>query len=120
MDGLTGLELAKDDHKVLGSYTTTDRLGGCTSIPLVTDIVNEPLYSALFSFGIKVDDAKHLMYAIHNGFDYFVTRDKGILNRRAQVEALSASIRVRKPADAVDELRKIDAEADPSCRSLRG
>jgi hypothetical protein len=82
----------------------------------VTDIVNEPLYSALLSFGIKADDAKHLMYAIHNGFGYFVTRDKGILNRQAQVEAHSASIRVRKPTDVVDELRRIDAEADPSCR----
>ena len=64
-EGLTDLEIAKDDHKLLGSYTLTDPCGGYICNPLVTDIVDEPLYSRLLDAGLKPDDAKHFMYAVH-------------------------------------------------------
>jgi len=103
--GLSELDLAKDDHKVLGFHTQSDQYGGCISNPLVTDIVDDHLYKDLLAAGLKADDAKHLMYALHNGYQRFLTCDKGILSHRPFLENCRCpSMRVQRPSELAAEL----------------
>ncbi|MBU0719495.1 MAG: hypothetical protein KJ749_14715 [Planctomycetes bacterium] len=103
--GLSELDLAKDDHKVLGFHTQTDQHGGCISNPLVTDIVDGQMYEDLLAAGLKTDDAKHLMYAVHNGYQRFLTCDNGILSRRADFEKRCCpSMRIQRPSELAAEL----------------
>lgn len=102
--GLSELDLAKDDHKVLGFHTQTDQYGGCISNPLVTDIVEDQLYSDLLAGGLRTDDAKHLMYAVDNGYQRFLTCDNGILSRRVGLEKRCPSIRIQRPSELAAEL----------------
>lgn len=110
--GLSEVDLTRDDHKVLGFHTQTDQYGGCISNPLITDIVDEQLYADILAILVTgltsrkkkekaKDDAKHMMYAVHSGFDYFLTHDKGILSRRAKLEKRCPSIQIRKPSQFV-------------------
>ena len=102
--GLSELALAENDHKLLGFHTQTDQYGGCITSPLVTDIVDEQLYADLLDAGLKEDDAKHLMYAVHNAFQRFLTCDGGILSRKTVLEKRCPSIRIQKPSELVREL----------------
>jgi hypothetical protein len=102
--GIATLDIAQDDHKVLGFFDLSDRYGGYICNPIVTDIVDEPLYSQLQKVGLKPDDAKHFMYAVHNSYERFVTWDKNFLNRRAELLKLRPSIQIQKPSELVDEL----------------
>jgi hypothetical protein len=72
---LEGPEIAKDDHKVVGSHTQTDPLGGCISNVFSSDTPDEELYSKLRGTGLDEDDAKHLLYAVGNKYERFVTLD---------------------------------------------
>jgi hypothetical protein len=117
--GLSGLNVSEDDHKLLGFYSLTDQYGGFISNPMFTDIVDEQLYSYLLDCGLKPDDAKHLMYAVHTGHERFLTCDRGILYRRSDLEKRCPSIRVQKPSELVAELSIVnggepDAQPDPA------
>jgi len=103
-NGFTSLDIAQDDHKVLGSYTLADRYGGYICNPIVTDIIDEPLYFQLQKVGLKIDDAKHFMYAAHNRYERFVTWDKNFLNRRTELRRICPSIQIQKPSELVAEL----------------
>jgi hypothetical protein len=103
---LEGLDIAKDDHKVVDSHAQTDPLGGCISNVFSTDTPDEELYSKLRGTGLDEDDAKHLLYAVGNKYERFVTLDiKHFLSRRHKLEKLCPSIRIRKPSELVEELR---------------
>ena len=102
-EGISDLGLAKDDHRILGFHTQSD-LYGCISYPLITDKVDEKLYSDLREFGLKNDDAQHSMYVIHNGYHRFLTCDKAIIGRRIDLEKRFPLIRLQKPSEAVAEL----------------
>jgi hypothetical protein len=106
--GLEGLDLAKNDHTVLGAFAIIDPYGGFISNPLVTDIVDKRLYSLLLATGLEAEDAKHLMDAVHNGYERFLTWNrKHFLNRKAKLEGLCPSIKIQKPSELVAELRPI-------------
>src|SRR5439155_14653236 len=51
------------------------RFGTVSTNPMVTEIIDERLFSDLKKAGISDSDARHLMYAIHNKCDRFVTLD---------------------------------------------
>ena len=70
----------------------------------MTDIVDEQLYDDLLAAGLEPDDAKHLMYAVHNGYQRFLTLDKKILNRRDDLEKRCPSIRIQQPSKLTSEL----------------
>ena len=111
--GLSELELAKDDHKVLGFHTQTDQHGGCISNPLVTDIVDGKMYEDLLAAGLKTDDAKHLMYAVHNGYQRFLTCDNGILCRRGVLEnRCCPSMRIQRPSELAAEFSDATEKGD--------
>ncbi len=104
--GIKGLSVLRDDHTVLGSHTNVDQFGGCVCNPIVTDIVNDQLFADLCAAGLKCDDAKQLMYAAHNGCQFFITCDGGILARRNKIEVLWAAIQVCRPSECVEQLTK--------------
>jgi hypothetical protein len=105
-EGLADLGMAPIDHQALGSYTLTDPYGGSICNPLVKDIVDESLYSDFLATGLGADDAKHLMYAVHNGYERFVTWDRHFINRRTILEKRCPAILIRKPSELVGELSK--------------
>jgi hypothetical protein len=70
------VEIVAEDHRVLGFWNDEhSRFGTVSTNPMVTEIVDERLFSDLKKAGISDGDAKHLMYAIHNKCDRFVTLD---------------------------------------------
>src|SRR5439155_1154889 len=73
--------------------------------PIITDIVDEALFADLRGLGLDDSDAKHLMYAVTNACDRFVTLDPDFLNRRAALEARCPSIRILRPAGLAAELQ---------------
>jgi hypothetical protein len=102
-EGIADLSLAKDDHRVLGFHMQSD-LYSCIACPLVTDIVDEQLYSDFRNAGLKMDDAQHLMYAVHNGYRRFLIGNKDFLGRRVALEKRCPSIHIQKPSEAVSQL----------------
>jgi len=93
------------DHTVLGFAHSADRLGGFVAYPLVTDVVDEALLRGLKAVGLSDPDARHVMYAVHNGCSRFVTLDtKDILPKRFQVEAVCVGLKIVTPAELAEEL----------------
>jgi predicted nucleic acid-binding protein len=72
---------------------------------MVTEIVDERLFSDLKRTGISDGDARHLVYAIHNKCDYFVTVDsRDLLPKRADVAPLCRSTRIVTPSELTAEI----------------
>jgi hypothetical protein len=94
------------DHVVLGLAQSTDLLGGRISYPLVTDVVDGPLLERLRAVGMGESDAKHIMYAVHDGCSRFVTLDEyDILPKASEVEAICLGLKIVRPTELVVELR---------------
>jgi hypothetical protein len=98
------------DHSVLGFAALDGPYGTIATNPLVTDIVDEALYTDLRRIGLHDSDAKHLMYAVANACDYFVTLDNHFFKRRAALEARCHPLRIRKPSELAAELRTGDTD----------
>jgi hypothetical protein len=96
--------VVQDDHRVLGFSTLTAQYGGFIANPLVSDIVDETLFTELKKSGLKDADARHLMYAVCNQCDRFVTLDPDFIDRRDDLETLSRGLRIVKPSELVTEL----------------
>ena len=98
--------LVPNDHRLLGFNTLRDNVGGFFSGPLISDIIDEELLGRLKTeAGLEEADARHVMYAVRNGCDYFVTLDeKDLLPNRSSVDAICKTMRVLKPTEAVKEL----------------
>jgi len=81
--------------------------------PLISDIVDEPLFADLKRMGLKAPDAKHFVNAAaaKNSCDFFVTTDAHFLDRRESLEARCTTLRVRTPTALVAELG-LDARTD--------
>jgi hypothetical protein len=90
----------ENDTGLLGVRTTFYD-GGFMSGPMLTEIVDEPLFAKLRAILPNAEgDARHLMYAVHNGCDYFVTIDtRDILPNRAALELLLPGLRLVRPSE---------------------
>jgi predicted nucleic acid-binding protein len=98
-------EVVADDHRVLGFWNQEGPFGTVSTNPMVTEIVNERLFSDLKKAGISADDATHLMYAIHNKCNRFVTLDTGdLLPKRSDVAPLCRGTKIVKPSELASEL----------------
>ena len=103
-DARSGIPVVADDHKLLGFNTINYGYHGFITSPLVTDIVDEPTFAKLKDLGLEDADARHLMYALHNGCVRFVTTDPHFLTRRDGIEATYPAIRVVKPSELLQEV----------------
>jgi predicted nucleic acid-binding protein len=93
------------DHVVLGFSELSGPYGTIATNPIATDIVDEALFADLKSSGLDDSDARHLMYAVANACDRFVTLDPDFLDRRIALEARCQSLRILRPSELVAELQ---------------
>jgi hypothetical protein len=99
------VELVRQDHVMLVTRAVYDNQGNwCGNAPMLTEIVDKELFDALKLVGLKDADARHFMYAVHNGCDRFVTTDPDFLDRRLQLEALGDGVLIQRPSELVAEL----------------
>jgi predicted nucleic acid-binding protein len=99
------IQVVADDHRVLGFWNQEGRFGTEFTNPMVTDIVDTGLFSDFKNAGLSESDARHLMYAIHNKCDRFVTLDTSdILPKRSHVAPLCRGTKIVKPSELVAEL----------------
>jgi hypothetical protein len=94
------------DHTLLGIHNQMNHLGTICNAPMLTEIVDGPLFDSLIAAGLKKADARHLMYAAHadNACDWFVTTDPDFIERRAQLEELCPGLRIVRPSELAIEL----------------
>jgi hypothetical protein len=100
------IEVVADDHRLLGFWNQEDRRLGTVSVnPILTEIVDEPLFADLKKARISDPDARHLMYAVHNMCERFVTLDtRDLLPKRSDVEPLCRGMKIVKPSELAAEL----------------
>jgi predicted nucleic acid-binding protein len=100
------IEVVAGDHRVLGFWNQEDpRVGTVSTNPMVTEIVDERLFSDLKKVGLLEGDARHLMYAIHNKCDRFVTLDtRDLLPKRSHVASLCRGTKIVTPSELAAEL----------------
>lgn len=106
MESRGEIEVVADDHRLIGFWNVEDpRLGTVSVNPMLTEIVDEPLFSGLKAVGISDADARHLMYAVHNKCERFVTLDtRDLLPKRSDVEPLCRGMKIVTPSELVAEL----------------
>jgi predicted nucleic acid-binding protein len=109
------LEAARDlvsvvqaDHRVLGFEVLDGPLGTISTNPIVSDIVDEGIFADVTNLGLRTADARHFMYAAANNCQRFVTLDPDFLDRRALLEARYPPLRVVRPSELAEELRRCE------------
>ena len=94
-----------NDTKLLGS-NRVDFGGVIMSTPGLTGIMDEALHKTFCGTGLEERDAQHLMYAVLDGCDRFVTADHHFLKRRRPIlEASCRGLLIRQPSELVSELK---------------
>ena len=99
-------EVVEDDHVVLGSSLYTDKWTSI-SMPFVSDVVDKAVFEKIGKIGITGSDQRHLMYAIHNKCDVFLTSDRKDFikgTRRRDIEDTFPQIKVRTPVELLTEI----------------
>jgi predicted nucleic acid-binding protein len=95
--------VVQSDHKLLGIHNQMNHLGTVANCPILTEIVDEALFKSLTAAGLKVADARHLMYAACNECDRFVTTDPHFTSRRTPLEALCPGLKIVTPSELAAE-----------------
>jgi hypothetical protein len=96
--------LVPENEKLLGINTYWGAGGWPISNPMLTEYVDRDLYENFKNAGLKDADARHLMYAVHNKCDRFVTTDPGFLDRRSQLVPLCENTKIVTPSELAGEL----------------
>jgi hypothetical protein len=92
--------IVSHDHVMLGSTARYDSHGNWYgNSPILTEVVDQKLFAALKSAGLKDPDARHFMYAVRSGCDRFVTTDPDFLDRLLDLEALGEGILIQRPSE---------------------
>jgi hypothetical protein len=100
------VSVVQNDHRLLGFANLDYGSRGFISYPLIDDIVDPGLFEQLTkNCGLKDADAKHVMYAVANDCEYFVTLDtRDLLPRRSAIESICPQLKVMTPTEAVATL----------------
>ena len=98
--------VVQNDYRLLGFFHLQDQYGGFIANPIKTHIVDAPLLAYLKTEGLKDNDALHLMYAVFNGCQRFVTVDPHFLDRRKPLEVRCQGLSIVKPSELIAELSK--------------
>ena len=80
---------------------------------MLTEYVDADLYEKFKKAGLEEADARHLMYAVHNKCDRFVTTDRVILSLSSQLAALCGNTQIAKPSELAVELSVSSGVAKP-------
>jgi hypothetical protein len=100
------VSLVRQNEKLLGFHNQMDHLGTVSVSPFVTEYVDADLFKSFTKLGLKDADARHLMYAVNDGCDRFVTVDRDFLAaRRPQLESLCRGLKITTPVELVAELK---------------
>jgi hypothetical protein len=99
--------IVSHDHRLLGFNSVDLGYQGFISSPLITDIVDDAMFSGLQAVGLKSADARHLMYALCNGCVRFVTTDPDFLDRLYAIEAAYPQIRIVMPTELLAEMERL-------------
>ena len=92
--------LVAENEKLLG-FNIQDNPGTFIASPMLTEYVDADLYEQLKRAGLMEADARHLMYAVHNKCDRFVTVDTDCriaLRATSSTTADSVNSRLGSPA----------------------
>ena len=100
--------LLGDDHAVKGFSSIDLGPAGFVTTPRAEDVPDERIFVELREMGLDVMDARHLTVAIHNRCDYFLTMDKKVLSRRAEIVARYRTIDVMKPSELWTRLKDME------------
>ncbi len=100
----SNVPLVEKQDRLLGFHFQQDQLGGFVTYPLISDIVDEELFANLRKEGLKEADARHLMYAISNECDRFITTDPDFIDRREKLKVLCGSLIIQTPSELAAEL----------------
>jgi hypothetical protein len=100
----SNVPLVEKQDRLLSFHFQQDQLGGFVTYPLISDIVDEELFANLRKEGLEEADARHLMYAISNGCDRFITTDPHFIDRRERLKALCGSLIIQAPSELAAEL----------------
>jgi hypothetical protein len=95
--------LVKENDKDLGMLRYDDGLGGYSSYGIRTEYVDAGLYETFKKAGLKDADARHLMYAVHNKCDRFVTTDPHFFDRLPQLSPLCRNTKIVRPSELAAE-----------------
>ncbi len=111
-EGASRLNKVEKDHRLLGFNVQDLGRYGFISSPLITDIPDEQMFTRLTTMGLKKSDAKHLMYALIDKCDIFLTTDPDFIDRRPELESIGHLIRIRKPSELLAELTEESHDPD--------
>jgi predicted nucleic acid-binding protein len=98
------IEIVPNDHKLLFITPLWGPYGTVSNKPVFTEIVDEALFSVFKKAGLDDADAPHLMYAVHNKCDRFVTLDPDFLDGRSLLAPLCGETTMAKPSELAAEL----------------
>jgi hypothetical protein len=105
------VSVVQEDHQLLGFSNLDGPYGTIAVTPIVTDLVDEPLFNDLRAMGLEEADARHFMYAAANRCERFVTLDSDFLNRKPMLEARCPALMVVTPSELAAELRREQAHS---------
>lgn len=100
----SNINVVSNDHKVLDFSTQADQYRGFIASPIVTDVIDQAVFCKLLGLRLKDEDARHLMYALCNECDRFVTTDPHFINISNILETTYPTIRIVKPSDLLQKL----------------
>ena len=95
--------LVAENEKLLG-FNIQDEPFTFISSPMLTEYVDADLYEKFKKVGLRDGDARHLMYAVHNKCDRFVTTDPDFLLGRSQLTTLCPATKIVTPRELAAEL----------------
>lgn len=106
--GLATLERVKSDHVVVGFHSQNLGHLGYITCPLVSDVVDESMFTALTALGFKKEgekrDARHFINAVHNRLDVLLTTDTLLMTLRSDLQTRYPSTRIMKPTELLTDL----------------
>jgi predicted nucleic acid-binding protein len=94
-----------EDSRILG-FNYQDEPYTFIASPMLTNIVDEALFAALRGATLAEADAEHVMLAVHNGCDRFVTTDdKDLLPKRDAAHPYCRGLLIVWPTELIAELK---------------
>jgi hypothetical protein len=97
-------DFMRADYQALRQIENDERVGfACSQDPLVSNVQDDDVWTALIQGGLSVRDAHHVTEAKCNDCNVFLTRDGQIIKRRGWIEGWVRGLKVRLPSEVVSE-----------------